>query len=171
MVRINYLRQAINFTVFVLIQIAFLNKSVLFNQAFAFFYVGFLLFIPFGVSRSFSMIIAFFVGLIIDIFSSTPGIHASACVLTVFIKDYWFLASVGDPEDEINLGFDNVSLWGLLKYALPLIWVHHIMLFIIENGGFISFGSVFIKSTLSALYSLVLIISISYLVAPKTQRK
>jgi len=171
MVRVNYIRQAIQFAVYVLIQIPLLYKSVLFNQAFAFFYLGFLLFIPFGVSRSFSMLIAFFTGLLIDVFSSTPGIHASACVLVVFFKDYWFIASIGDPEDEINIGFDSIGLWGLIKYTFPLILVHHFMLFIIENGGFILSGALFIKSLMSGLYSLVVIISIAYLIAPKTQRK
>lgn len=171
MVRINYIRQAIYFLVFVIIQIPLLHKSVLFNEAFAFFYLGFILLIPFGISRSFSMVIAFFTGLLIDVFSSTPGIHASACVFIAFIKDYWFMASVGDPEDDINLDFNNIGLWGLFKYAFPLIWLHHFILFIIENGGFISLGSLFIKSILSAVYSLILIISLAYLVAPRNQRK
>jgi hypothetical protein len=117
------------------------------------------------------MLIAFFTGLLIDVFSSTPGIHASACVLVVFFKDYWFIASIGDPEDEINIGFDSIGLWGLIKYTFPLILVHHFMLFIIENGGFILSGALFIKSLMSGLYSLVVIISIAYLIAPKTQRK
>lgn len=170
MVRINYIRQLIYFAVFVLIQLPMLYKAVLFNQAFSFFYLGFLLMLPYGMSRSIGMFIAFFTGLLIDVFSSTPGLHASACIFIVFVKDYWFLFSIGDPEDEINMSWSNLGLWGLFRYQFPLILTHHLIIFTVENAGFISLGSLLSKVILSAGYSFVIIASLAYLVAPKSGR-
>lgn len=170
MVRINYSQQVLHLVIFLIIQIPFLYKLVLFDTAFGFFYVGFLLFLPYGISRSLTMGIAFLTGLTVDVFSNTPGIHASACILLAFLKDSWFQVSIDSSDDDIYLDFNELGVWGSVKYLLPLILVHHLVIFSVENGGFNSFGFLLTKILYSTAYSFLIVFALSFLIAPKARR-
>ena len=170
MIRINYQQQILHFIVFLVLQIPFLYKMVLFDRAFGFFYVGFLLLLPFGLSRSLSMVIALVSGLVIDVFSNTPGIHASACILIVFIKDFWFRLTIEDSEDDVFLDWNELKIWGSIKYFLPLIFMHHFVIFTVENGGLSLFGLLFSKIIYSTAYTFILVVGMTFLMAPKARR-
>ncbi len=170
MLRINYPQQALHLAVFLILQIPFLYKLVLFNSAFGFFYVGFILFLPYGLNRSLGMTVALGTGLVVDIFSNTPGIHASATIFIAFIKDFWFNLTIDNSDDEIQLSWNELGLLGSIKYLYPLIFMHHMIIFSIENGGFNSFGFLFTKVIYSATYSFLIIFALSFLIAPKTRR-
>ncbi|REE01696.1 hypothetical protein [Marinoscillum furvescens] len=170
MVRINYVQQALHLVIFLLLQIPFLYKLILFDVAFGFFYIGFVLFLPYGLNRSLAMLIAFAGGLIVDVFSNTPGMHASASILVAFAKDSWFGLTVGSSDDDVYLDWNELGVWGSVKYLLPLIFVHHFIIFTVENGGFNSFGFLLAKISYSALYSFTIVFGLSFLMAPKVRR-
>lgn len=170
MLRINYPQQALHLVVFLILQIPFLYKLVLFDAAFGFFYVGFILFLPNGMNRSMAMTIAFITGLTVDVFSNTPGIHASASILIAFIKDFWFGITIDNSDDDIQLSWNELGVWGSVKYLFPLIFLHHMVIFSVENGGFSSFGFLLVKVLYSSLYSFLIVFALSFLIAPKTRR-
>lgn len=167
MIRVNYARQITQLVAYLLIQLPFLYKFILFDVAFGFFYIGLILFLPLGTNRNVSMPIALLSGLIIDIFSSTPGIHASACIFIALIKDYWYIASIGEYEDDINVSWNHLKTWGSFKFLLPLIFTHHLIIFTVENGGVSGFFNLFNKIIFSSLYTFITVFGISLLIAPK----
>ncbi len=171
MIRINYLRQVGHFVAFVLFQLPLLYKFILFNTAFGFFYVGFILLLPLGLNRNISMIIALITGLLIDIFSNTPGIHASACVFIALTKDYWYMFSIGEIEDQTNISWNQLKIWGSVRFLLPLIAAHHLIIFTVENGGLSDFFYLMQKVILSSLYTFITVFGISLLLAPKERRQ
>ncbi len=168
--RINFGQQSIHLVVFVFIQVLFLYKLILFDVAFGFFYVGFILFLPFGLSRSLTMTIAFFAGLLMDVFSNTPGIHASACVLLAFAKDFWLSIVIRRADEDFKLDWNELGLFGSIRYLLPLILVHHAVIFTIENDGFNGIGMLLSKILSSSIYSSVIILGLSILMAPKVRK-
>jgi hypothetical protein len=170
MIRINYIRQATHLFAFLILQLPLLFKFILFDTAFGFFYVGFILFLPLRLSRSLAMVIAMITGLLVDIFSNTPGIHASACVFIALVRDYWYLLSIGDSEDDVNISWNHLNIWGSIKYLAPLIVVHHMIIFTVENSGLSGFIDLLGKVVFSALYTFVLVFTISLLISPKTRR-
>ncbi|MEP0366620.1 MAG: hypothetical protein ABJN36_04250 [Cyclobacteriaceae bacterium] len=170
MIRINYTRQVLHLVAFLLIQIPLLHRFILFDVAFGFFYVGFILFLPLGVNRNITMVIALLSGLLVDVFSNTPGIHASACVFLALVKDYWYLASIGDYEEDINISWNHLKLWGSVKFLIPLILAHHIIIFTIENDGLSGFFSLMNKIFLSTLYTFVVVFTVSLLISPRERR-
>lgn len=171
MIRINYPRQIGHFIAFVIFQLPLLYKFILFNSAFGFFYIGFVLFLPLRLNRNFVMVIALLIGLLIDIFSSTPGIHASACVFIALSKDYWYMFSIGEIEDQFNISWNELKMWGSIRFLLPLIFVHHLIIFSIENGGLHDFFYLMRKVTLSSIYTYIMVFGISLLLAPKERRQ
>lgn len=167
--RIDINQQIRNLIFFLIIQIPFLYKFVLFNTAFGFFYIGFVLLLPLSLPAGIAMAAGFFAGLVVDVFSSTPGIHASACVLIGFIRVFWFTSSVDDDLDENqNVSWNNLGLWGAFKYFTPLIFIHLLVVFLVENGGF--YSGMFSRVFYSTVYTSVLVMAISILIAPSKRR-
>lgn len=167
MIRINYARQIGHFAAFMLLQLPLLYKFILFDIAFGFFYIGFILFLPMGLSRTTAMIIALISGLVIDLFSNSPGIHASACVFIALVRNYWYMASIGDYDDDVNISYIQIKIWGSIKYLLPLIFTHHLIIFTIENGGFGDFMHLSNKIIMSSAYTFIVVFGISLLLAPR----
>src|ERR1700745_3361016 len=62
-------------------------KNINLGRYFIFFpYVLFILLLPFNTSKPLVLVISFVMGLCIDIFYNTQGMHASACVLMGFAR-------------------------------------------------------------------------------------
>jgi len=161
--RLNIRELVLNFIFLLLMQLPLIYRITLFNKAFGFFYVGFILLLPTGLSRSYLMIIGFFSGLAVDVFTNTPGIHASACVLVMFMRNFW-LAFINDDWKELtNLNVITLRKIGFIAYLFPLIFIHHFTIFTIENGGFYRFGSLFTTIVFSSLFSFMIIFAINFL--------
>jgi len=162
---------ATHFFLYVVFQILVLYKFVLFDSAFAFFYVGFLLLLPLSQTTMNAMTIGFFVGLLIDIFSNTPGIHASACVIICFLRLPWLSIVQGSSlEDSTKVSVHGLGLISFLTYVMPLVLLHHILIFVLENGSFLPFGLIAKRFVYSAILTSIIIFSSNYLIASKERR-
>lgn len=90
------------------------------------------------MSRTFIILLSFFLGLIIDIFSNTFGIHAAACSLIGFIRNP-LLAQFVDVKELQAGSIPSYKLFGFghfFYYILILVSIHHIVLFAIDSFGF-----------------------------------
>ncbi len=162
--------QIINFLVYVVLQLPILHRFVIFDAAFAFFYVSFLLVLPLGLDRLTVLFLAFGTGLLVDIFSNTPGIHASACLVLAVLQKPWLTMVIGAPEEDARVSIFNFGLRSMIIYAVPLIFVHHFQVFIIEHGSLSEFGLLLKRAVLSTVLTAVLFLSSNYLLSPKSRR-
>lgn len=168
--RVSIKEQILNLLFLLVVQLPLVHRITLFDRAFAFFYVGFLLLLPRTLSRSYLMVVGFFSGLLVDIFTDTPGIHASASVFILFIRNFWLSIIVDDPQEAINLNIFTLKKTNFLFFVFPLVFIHHFTIFFIENGGFHSFGLVVSKVFFSAVFSTVIISIVNFVVASKKGR-
>ena len=72
--------------VYVLLQVLILNQIQLSAYINPFLYLLLIIGLPLKTKKWFLLTYAFFLGLIIDVFSSSLGFHSTACVLMAFIK-------------------------------------------------------------------------------------
>jgi rod shape-determining protein MreD len=170
MIRINYRYQILQFVVLVLFQVPVLHKYALFNIAFGFFYVGFLIFFPFRVSPFIKLTAGFLVGLLMDIFSNTPGMHAAAGVVIMFVKDYWLVLVSEEPEDEVNTSIITLGYLTAFFYLFPLIFVHHLIVFSVEYGRWEGYWFLLNRVFWSTVLSFLSIYLINLLIAPRKRR-
>ena len=99
----NILRGFIYFVVLVLVQVLILNNIHFLRVATPFLYLYFILKMPVGSSRMNVVFFSFLIGLTIDIFSNTPGMHAFACTLVGFIRHLLIQLLMGkDLPEGIN---------------------------------------------------------------------
>jgi hypothetical protein len=155
----------ISFLIYLFFQVIILKNSVLFGSAFCFLYIGYLLLLPVETNPLWLMFIGFGMGLFIDMFYDSAGIHASASVAVMFIRNFW-LARVTPQGGYDNGAVPSLASDGLqwfLIYATPMIFVHHALLFFIEAGGFQYVGFTLLKVIFSTLYTMVVMLIVQYL--------
>jgi len=157
--------QAISFFVYLIYQVLILKNIVLFHTAFCFLYVAYLFFLPVESNSLFLMAIGFFMGFVIDIFYDSLGLHAFACVFVMYVRNHWL--SLITPQG----GYDSndtpsIAIHGMqwfLVYTIPLVFLHHFILFYVEAGGFSMFWFTLWKVFTSTLFTALVTVVVQYL--------
>ena len=154
----------ISFFLFLIFQVMLFKKLVLFNTAFCFVYIAFVLLLPFDTNPLVLMLVGFGLGLLIDVFYDHQGMHAAATVAVAYLRNYWLGAIT--PQGGYDVGTaPTVGRNGLpwfLTYSAPLIIVHHLILFFIDAGGFGLSGLTLAKSFASVLFTITVLILHQY---------
>lgn len=161
----NYISVLVNFIIFVLLQVFIFENFILYNTAFCFFYIGFILFLSFETDHLVYLFIALALGLTIDIFNDSLGVHASACVAIAFLRPYW-LSIVTPRGGYESITTPNVKVLGFqwfLSYAFPLIFMHHLLLFFVEAGNFYYFFNKLWKIFSSSLLTFIILVIYQYI--------
>ena len=152
-------RNILRFVFLVLLQVLVLNNIGLSNYAIPYVYILFILLLPFEIPGWLLLLLGFVLGLSVDIFTNTIGVHASATVFISFLRPYvlGFIA----PRDGYESGSaPNPSYFGFLwflKYALVLTVAHHAFLFFVEAFSFVGALETIGKTIGSTLFTIVLI--------------
>jgi hypothetical protein len=128
-------------------------------------YVLFILMLPFEISGFWLLTFAFAMGLTIDFFQHTPGMHASASVILAFLRP-GVIRLVGKKDDLESYQYPNVrdagSLW-FLTYTIILVFLHHLFLFYIEVFRFSEFIQTLLKVLINTVLTTLIIMLIQFL--------
>ena len=150
---------AINVVVFVLLQVLVVNNIHLFGIVIPFVYLYIILKLPVDIARSSSILISFFVGLIIDVFSNTFGLHAAACTLLGFVRTPLLVrfADIREmPEGSIP-SYNSFGVGKFVRYTVLFISIHHVTLFVVESFSFFQPLLMITRMLSSILFTLLLI--------------
>jgi hypothetical protein len=159
----DLVRNIIRFALFIFAQVYVLNKIPHLHQFIVpYIYYLFLLWLPFTISRIGLLFIGFFTGLVLDYFTMTPGLHAAACVLLVYVRP--FVINILTPKDPTEFNYREPSPRAMgwapyLVYALVLTFVHHFYLTLLEWLSFGTFLQFLIKTVATTAISMLLIIT------------
>ncbi|MDR1332686.1 MAG: rod shape-determining protein MreD [Tannerella sp.] len=125
---------AVNFLFFISLQVLLLNSLHLFRVTTLFLYVYVIIKIPINITRSQTIFISFLLGLIIDMFTNTLGMHAAACALAGFFREPLMKAYTEReiPEEGIPSS-RHLGQGAYIRLVLSLVILHHVALFLIES--------------------------------------
>ena len=130
----TFIRGLIYFVLFVLIQVMVLNNIHFLRIATPFLYLYFILKMPFTSSPSYVVFFSFIIGLVIDTFSNTPGMHACACTLAGFCREPLIRVLVGkELQEGAYPSYKAFGFWGFIRYVSFFVLIHHTTLFLIES--------------------------------------
>ena len=159
----------IMFVVLVLVQVLILNNIQVSGLINPYVYILFILLLPFTIPGYFLLGISFILGLSIDIFSNTPGIHAGASVLLGFLRPG--IAQLISSREIIEKGnMPNMTLLGFasfLKYIVISVLVHHLFLFFAETFSFGDILETLLRWILSSVFSIVIILASQFIIFKK----
>ncbi len=162
-------RNIIRLIVLVLVQILVFNNIQISGYLIPNFYILFILLLPFETPRWLLLVSAFALGISVDLFTQTPGMHAAATVFMAFLRP-WVL-EMSSPRDGYESGtFPRLYYYGFqwfLRYTVILVLAHHFVLFYIEVFRFTEFFSTLLRVLLSSLFSIILIMLSQYFIYRK----
>ncbi|OFY68488.1 MAG: rod shape-determining protein MreD [Bacteroidetes bacterium RBG_19FT_COMBO_42_7] len=127
-------------------------------------YIMIILILPSVTPAWLVLIISFLTGLIIDLFSGSPGMHASATLLAGFSRP--LVLRLISPRDGYESGSDlSMAAYGFrwfLIYAAIIVVIHHTALFFLEVFRLTDFFRTIFRILLSSLFTLGFILLIEY---------
>ena len=167
------LTNAARFIVLVFIQVFLLKNVALYNIATPYLYILFILLLPFETPNILLFSLSFVLGLIIDAFYDTPGLHAASCVLLAVVRVLFISITVQkegfDNEPEPTLS--NMGFRWFFTYALILTLIHHFFLFNLEVFRFSEIPYTLSRFLLSSIFTVFLMLLTGFLFYRRKERK
>ena len=159
--------------VYLLLHVLVASKLVLFDLGWCFFYLGFLLFLPITTPIVLQLLLGFGVGLTMDIFYDTGGVHAAAAVLLMYLRP-WVLRLLTPRDGYEAADAVNVHQMGwqwFMVYLGLLVSLHHLAFFLLELGSFQIIGVTLAKVIVSTLFTSLTLLIIQLLFFPARRRQ
>jgi len=150
---------SIRFFVLVIIQALLLNHVDFLGYINPYLYVVFILVYPISGNKSLLIFLSFLLGLSIDFFSDSGGIHAAASVFIAFIRPVILKYSFGISYEYNTVKVSNAEFGQRILYVVSMVFIHHFILFLLEIFN-VNQILLILKSTLfSGIFSTILILS------------
>ena len=159
------IRNSIRFILLVLLQVLIVQNIHLGAYVILFPYVLFILLLPFETPKLLVLLIAFFTGLVIDMFYDTAGIHAAVCTLVGYSRHY--VLKLLSPREGYDAGLSPTiqsmgPLW-FITYSATIIFIHHLFFFYLEIFRFSEFFTTLLRVFLSTIGTFVFVYVIQFL--------
>lgn len=122
-------------------------------------YIYILITIPFTFGHINTMIVAFVLGIVLDIISGSLGVHAASLVPIAYVRPF-FLSSMASREEREKCLFLNLSLMGrstYISYAGIMILSYHTLYLCLESFQILQ-PWLLLKILLSSVVTLFLIV-------------
>ena len=129
-------------------------------------YILFILLYPVNGNKSGLLIASFLLGLTMDFFSNSGGIHTTACLILANFRPSIFKFSFGVSYEYQTIRINDSLTPERFSFLLLAVLIHHITLFILEAFQVNFILDILIRSLLSALFTLISCIIIIYLIKP-----
>lgn len=164
MIRI-LVKYVVMFFSLVLVQVLIFNQvqfSGFFNP---YVYLLFIILLPLSTPRYAVLILAFVLGLIIDVFSNSLGVHSAATVFAAYVRPL-VIRIISNREDDKSdyPGLNQNKLAWFINYVLIMVLLHHTILFYLEVYTFANFLNTLYRVILSSLFSIIIIVLSQFLV-------
>lgn len=141
----------------VLLQVLVLNNINLFGYINPYAYVVFIVLFPFTGNKTLLIFLGFLIGLTIDMFSDTGGIHAAASVFIAYLRPSLLKFSFGVSYEYNTAKLNKAPINESITYLTLFVIIHHLILFSLEIFN-VSHILVILKSTLfSSILSILII--------------
>lgn len=136
-----------------LLQVLVLNNVNIDGFVNPYVFVLFILMLSFDTKPLKLLLLGFLLGLIIDLFNGTLGMNAFATVVVAFLRPH-FLNTFKPRSDKIRYpSVKTFEFSWMLFYITSLIFIHHVVYFLIENGSFVNIFHTLVLIILSTIIS------------------
>ena len=115
--------------------------------------------LPMHTPRYLLLISGFLIGLAVDVFSNSLGMHTAATVFIAFIRPF-VIRSISSREEDRNdyPGLKQNSFSWFLLYSFIMVFSHHLVFFFLEFFTFTHFLTSLLKVFLSTIFSVFTIV-------------
>ena len=156
---VPFTRRLLTLLLLAALQVLFLNRICLFGYVTPLFYIWMIARFDSSMSRTAILTWSFTLGLLIDMFSATPGLNAaSATLLAMFQPGLVKLFVPLDRHDVIVPGFISMGGRQFVGYLLLLTLLHHTVYFILRSIPLGDWSVLALKVVFSSLLTFILML-------------
>jgi hypothetical protein len=156
------------FVFLVIVQVLILNQVQFGGYINPYMYVLFIILLPVTAPPWLVIPASFLIGIVIDVFSNSMGIHAAASVFAGYLRPVVirFISSHDEEYNEYPGLMQNKFSWFLL-YTSIIVFIHHTVLFFLEVFSFADFFITFFRLLLSSIFSIFIIVLSQFIIFRK----
>jgi rod shape-determining protein MreD len=152
------------FAVMVLLQVLLLNQIHLGGFLNPYIYILFIFLLPISMPRYQVLLLSFLIGITIDWFSNTLGLHAASALLIGFLRSpVMKLITIREIEQSDYPGMKQTGIKWFIIYVSVLVVMHHLFLFYLEVFSFDNFFRTLLRTLLSSAFTIIVIVLSQYL--------
>ena len=128
-------------------------------------YILFVLLLPLSSPRYVVLVMAFLLGITVDIFSNSLGIHAFAAVFAAYFRPI-VIHLISNREEDMSdyPGLMQNGIRWFLSYITIMVVIHHTVLFYLEVFTFYNFWGTLFRVFLSSIFTIFAIILSQFIV-------
>lgn len=156
----------------ILVQILICNHIMLFGVAVPILFFYFILRLPMGMPIKGVLTLAFLTGLIIDIFSDTPGVNTISCTVLAVCRRPIYHAFTGNDE-ALAIAVPSISTLGLavyVKYLFTCVLLYCVMAVSLEYFTFADIKRTLSIAGASTFLSFILMLGVDSIMGGRKDR-
>ncbi len=154
------------FIILLSLQVIVFNNINLFGFISPFPYILFIILYPVNGNKSGLLVASFLLGIILDMFSNSGGIHTTACLFLAYFRPSIFKFAFGVSYEYQTIKLNDTLTPERFSFLLVAVVLHHLVLFIFEAFQFSLLWDILIRTLLSSIVTLIICIIIIYLIKP-----
>ncbi|WP_299115171.1 rod shape-determining protein MreD [uncultured Winogradskyella sp.] len=158
---------SIRFIVLLLAQVIICNNINFLGYINPYIYIIFIFLFPIRDNRLVLLLVSFLLGMLIDMFSDSGGVHAAASVCLAYARPVLLKASFGMLYEHQSIKFSNTDLGSLITYVSFGTLIHHFILFSLEIFNVSNILLIIKKTLFSSIFTVILCVLIIILFSRK----
>jgi hypothetical protein len=147
-------------------QVLIFNRIDLFGFINPLPYILFIILYPVNGNKSGLLIASFFLGLLMDMFCNSGGVHASACLILAYVRPSIFKFSFGLSYEYQTVKLNDVLTPERFSFILIAVVIHHSILFVLEVFTVNFLFDILLRTILSTIFTIITSIIIIYIIKP-----
>jgi hypothetical protein len=156
----------VRFILLLAAQIVIFNNIDLFGYINPYPYILFILLYPVNSNRAGLLVASFLLGLTIDLFANSGGIHAASCLVLAYVRPVFFKFAFGLSYEYQTIRINDRLSPERFTFILISILTHHFVLFQLEFFKFIFIFDALLRTIVTTIFTLLVSILIIYLFKP-----
>ena len=149
-------KNSIRFILLLLVQVIICNHINFFGYINPYIYIIFIFLFPIRDSRVVLLLVSFLLGLFVDMFSDSGGVHAAASVCLAYARPILLKSSFGMLYEHHSIKFSTTEIGSLITYITFGAILHHLILFTFEIFNISDILLILKKTLFSSIFTIVL---------------
>ena len=129
-------------------------------------YILFIILFPVNGNKTALLASSFLLGIFMDMFSNSGGVHAAACLVLAYVRPYVFKFSFGVSYEYQTIKLNDVLTPERFSFILISVVIHHFILFLLEVFQISFLWDILLRTILTTILSLLVCISLIYIFKP-----
>lgn len=142
------------FILLLLVQVMLCNHIDFLGYINPYIYIIFIFLFPIKEERLFLLLVSFLLGMLVDLFSDSGGVHAAAAVSLAYMRPILLKSSFGMLYEHHSIKFSNTDIGSLISYISIGTVIHHLILFSLEIFNFSNLLLILQKTLFSSIFTI-----------------